>query len=676
MQTDAPKRINKYDVVDLIGRGERGVVYKAVDRALGRPVAIKMVTGGSAEPGDLLKRFYGEAKFTANLRHPNIVIVYDLGEYEGRPYLVMEYLNGQSLASMLARETIPMLEKISYVRQICSGLEYAHSRQPSIIHRDIKPANIVVLEDGSVKLVDFGIARLVHSTQPRTGQLMGSVNYVSPEQINHLELDGRSDIFSTGVVLYQLLTSKLPFEGVGTAQTLKHIVSSPAPPLGQFIQEYPRALDHIVARALAKDRDKRYRSASEFSSDLLEVEEQLKSRLFGEFISRAEQLLREGQLDRAKQELLNVVEIDRQHVRANELMRQVMQAVAKKQGQQRARDLQAQAEQALEQKQFGEALSCLEEAIRLNNSNTELQAFRQQVIRARARMEKLHEVLSRAERAYSAGDFEGTSRAVDEAFELDPEAARAKSLNIQIAHKIAEREQERRVQELLALARQHVSARKFAGALEAVKKAESLNPAARGIPELMALAASGDAEEQRRRAVEKSAAEILAALHRSDPSLACKVAQAAVQQFPNEGALVELKARAHRQLERHAGGAEQVSSARALRERAERERRAFLAERAEVAYSTAKREAIPQASSSNSGRRPASRSKPEITSAAINHAARALAHYIGPISGVLAKKAALRADSLRTLYLLLAEHVERKLERDRFLRDAGFPNSQ
>ena len=536
MEADAPKKISKYDVLDLIGSGGMGVVYKAVDRALGRLVAIKMVTG-AAEPGELLQRFYREAQFTANLRHPNIVIVYDLGDFEGRPYLVMEYLDGQSLESMLATKTITLLQKISYVRQICSGLEYAHSRQPSIIHRDIKPGNIVVLADGSVKIVDFGIARLVHSRHTRAGQIMGSFQYMSPEQINDLDLDGRSDIFSTGVVLYHLLTSKHPFAGSGIAQTLNRIVWSPPPPLSQFIQGYPPALDRIVARALAKEREERYPSASEFSFDLLEVEEHLKSGLFGEYISRAERLLRDGQLDRAKQELINVLQIDREHVRANELIRQVVQSIVKKQG-------------------------CPEEAIRLENAAKEWQAVRDHGIAARARSEKLNEVLSRAERAYSAGDLKGASRAVDEAFELDPDAARAKSLNVQIAHKVAEREQERRMQELLALARRHISERKFADALEAAKKAQSLNPAAPGISDLMALAASGHEQEQRRKAVEKNAAEILAALDGSDPSLACQLAQAAVQQFPNEGALLQLKARAERG--RQAWVAEQVASARAL----------------------------------------------------------------------------------------------------------------
>jgi eukaryotic-like serine/threonine-protein kinase len=536
MKADAPKKIGKYDVVDLIGKGGMGVVYKAADRALGRLVAIKVVTG-AAEHSEL-ERFYREAQFTANLRHPNIVVVHDLGDFEGRPYLVMEYLDGQSLESMLATKKITMLQKISYVRQICSGLEYAHSRQPSIIHRDIKPANIVVLADGSVKIVDFGMARLVHSRHTRAGQLIGTIHYMSPEQIKGADLDARSDIFSTGVVLYQLLTSKLPFAGNGIAQTLKQIVGSPAPPLSQFIQGYSPALDRIVARALAKGRDERYPSASEFSFDLKEVEEHLKGSLFGEHISRGERLLRDGQLDRARQELLNVLQIDREHVRANQLMRQVVQAIAKKQGGQ-------------------------EEAIRLNN-NPGPQDIRNQPTATRARIEKLNEALGRAERAYTAGDLEGASRAVDEAFELDPNAARAKSLNVQIAHKVARHERERRVEELLALARRHISARKFADAFEAVKKAERLNPTASGIQDLMALAASGYEQEQRQRTVKKAAAEILAALDGSDPSLACKLAQAAVQQFPNEGELLQLKTRAEQQLVYKAWVAEQIASTRAL----------------------------------------------------------------------------------------------------------------
>ena len=385
MEPDAPKNINKYEVIGLLGRGGMGAVYKAIDRSLNRLVAIKMVTNrdeeqGEAERGEALARFYREAQFTASLRHPNIVTVYELGEFKGRPYLVMEYLDGQSLSSMLARHPMTTVQKLDYVRQVCLGLHYAHTRQPSIVHRDIKPANVVVLEDEMVKIVDFGIAQSEQSRFTQAGLLMGSYHYMSPEQINDLELDGRTDIFSTGVLLYQLLTLTLPFEGSGITQTLHQIVHNPPPPLGQFLREYPPELDEIVANALAKQPAERYQTAAEFAADLLQVEEGLKLRLFGANVERAENFLRSGELEPARQELAEVLNADREHTRAKELMRQVQQAAARLQRKERARDLRAMAEREVGQNRLEEALGSLEQAIKLDKTNTELQLYREQVV--------------------------------------------------------------------------------------------------------------------------------------------------------------------------------------------------------------------------------------------------------------------------------------------------------
>jgi len=150
-------KIGKYDVVEIIGKGGMGVVYKAMDNLIERLVAIKMMTGAFAENPDLLKRFYREAKSTGMLQHPNIVIIYELGDHEGNPYLVMEYLEGDPLDKIIAaRREVSMVEKLGYIIQCCSGLAFAHQR--GIVHRDIKPANLMVLKDGNCKLVDFGIA--------------------------------------------------------------------------------------------------------------------------------------------------------------------------------------------------------------------------------------------------------------------------------------------------------------------------------------------------------------------------------------------------------------------------------------------------------------------------------------------------------------------------------------
>jgi serine/threonine protein kinase len=425
--TATPKKIDKYDVVDVIGRGGMGVVYKAIDRALDRFVAIKMVTSADEGDGDLLKRFYREAQFTAKLRHQNIVTVYDLGEFSGKPYLVMEYLSGRSLDVMLAGPPISLQQRIHCIWQVCNGLHYAHSRQPSIIHRDIKPANIVVGEEGTAKIIDFGIARLGQSRNTRTGHIMGSYQYMSPEQINGSELDARTDIFSTGVVLYQTLTSRLPFEGSTISETLQNIMGAPPRPLLQFLKGYPARLDEVVTRALAKNREERYQSANEFAFDLLEIEEELKRGLFGSYLERAETLVRTGDYEQAKEELLQILEVDRQHARANELMHKVEQASTKEQRKSRAVHLQENAEEALKLNRLKEAVSYLDQAARLDPANAELRSFRERVAGMQARAERVSEILSRAERALRDEDFAEAQRAVREALRFDPESVRAKS---------------------------------------------------------------------------------------------------------------------------------------------------------------------------------------------------------------------------------------------------------
>jgi serine/threonine protein kinase len=177
-----PKKLGKYDVLDVIGRGGMGVVYKATDPGIGRVVAIKMVTGGFANDPELLKRFYREAQSAGKLQHPNIVTIYDLGDQNGNPYMVMEYLEGESLESIIAsRRPVPLEQKLNTIIQLCSALSYAH--QHNVIHRDIKPANVMVLKDLTVKIVDFGIARIGNENVTRPGQLMGSIPYMSPEQV-------------------------------------------------------------------------------------------------------------------------------------------------------------------------------------------------------------------------------------------------------------------------------------------------------------------------------------------------------------------------------------------------------------------------------------------------------------------------------------------------------------
>lgn len=274
-----PAKIGKYNVEGILGRGGMGVVYKAVDPQIGRNVAIKMITSGG-DPS-LLERFKSEARSTGSLQCPNIVTVYDFGEQDGNPYLVMQFLEGSSLESLIQKGvSLSLSERLRIIIDVCNGLAYAHQR--GVIHRDIKPGNIMVLQDGAndgmAVIVDFGIARIVgHASLTQTDQILGSVHYMSAEQLQAKELDNRIDIYATGVVLFRLLTGALPFDAPDAAATLLKIINEPPPPLSAYLKEYPVELEAIVNRALAKNREARYATAKDLANELMQVQEHLKS---------------------------------------------------------------------------------------------------------------------------------------------------------------------------------------------------------------------------------------------------------------------------------------------------------------------------------------------------------------------------------------------------------------
>jgi serine/threonine protein kinase len=207
MTPELPKRIDRYEIVERLGRGGMGVVYLATDPALGRTVAIKMLTEDNEE---LRERFAREARSAAALKHNNIVTIYDVGEDQGRPFIAMEYLEGENLAEVIRRRAqVPLRQKLDWILELCAGLGYAH--RTHIVHRDIKPANLLITTEGALKILDFGIARVTADATAdgltRMGMLMGSPHYMSPEQAEGQPVDERSDIFAVGLVMYELLSS-------------------------------------------------------------------------------------------------------------------------------------------------------------------------------------------------------------------------------------------------------------------------------------------------------------------------------------------------------------------------------------------------------------------------------------------------------------------------------------
>ena len=260
---------NRYELLEVIGSGGMAVVYKAMCHRLNRLVAVKILKSELAEDAEFRRRFRDESQAVAMLSHPNIVSVYDVsrGEIE---YIVMELIDGITLKQYMQRRgQLNWREALHFITQIMKGLSHAHSR--GIIHRDIKPQNIMVLRDGSVKVADFGIARLESATQnTMTQEAIGSVHYISPEQAKGDRTDARSDIYSAGVVLYEMLTNRLPFEGeTPVSVALQHLSSVPLSPR-EINPEVPEALEKICVKAMTADIDKRYASADEMLADLEE----------------------------------------------------------------------------------------------------------------------------------------------------------------------------------------------------------------------------------------------------------------------------------------------------------------------------------------------------------------------------------------------------------------------
>ncbi len=258
---------NRYEILERIGTGGMAVVYKTRDQRLNRLVAVKVLKPDLAQDEDFRRRFNAESQAVAQLSHPNIVSVYDVSRGGDTEYIVMELIDGITLKQyMEKRGQLNWRESLHFITQIMRGLSHAHSR--GIVHRDIKPQNVMVLRDGSVKVADFGIACLENSAQTLTQEALGSVHYISPEQARGERTDARSDIYSAGVVMYEMLTGRLPFEGDSAVSVaIQHLSSVPLAPR-ELNKEIPAQLELICMKAMTPDLDRRYGSADAMIADL------------------------------------------------------------------------------------------------------------------------------------------------------------------------------------------------------------------------------------------------------------------------------------------------------------------------------------------------------------------------------------------------------------------------
>jgi serine/threonine-protein kinase len=265
-------KAGRYELQEELGRGAMGVVYRAFDPMIGRIVAVKtmrLAEEGTGMPRpELLTRFQTEARAAGQLVHPNIIVIYDAGETEGLYYITMEYVDGRSLQSLIdQKQPFPLPRILRIMGQVCSALEFAHQR--NVVHRDVKPANIVLAADDTVKITDFGTAKILQLGTTQSGTIVGTPSYMSPEQIKGKPIDGRSDVFSLGVILYELVTGEKPFPGESITTVIYKIVNEePIPPRELDSSVHP-GLSAVITKALAKEPDQRYQTCKELMQDLL-----------------------------------------------------------------------------------------------------------------------------------------------------------------------------------------------------------------------------------------------------------------------------------------------------------------------------------------------------------------------------------------------------------------------
>jgi tetratricopeptide (TPR) repeat protein/predicted Ser/Thr protein kinase len=538
------QKIGKYEITGILGRGGMGVVYRAEDKRIGRKVAIKTLTEGFSGQPEMLERFYREAQ-AGILQHPNIVIVYDLGDEDGTPFIVMEFVEGEPLDKLInSGRQISLIDKLSIIEQVCGGLGYAHRR--GVVHRDIKPANVIVQPDGHAKIVDFGIARVqgsgVDGSLTRTGNVIGTIHYIAPERLKGQPFDGRSDIFATGVMLYYLIAGQLPFSGEDMT-VLQKLVNEQHPPLSTWVANYPPELDAIIDRSLAKDPDQRYATAEEFAADLHGLGEELKKGQIVELFADAERLAGEQQFGRAREVLLQLVRIDPQHTGARQLLGVVQQSLARLQRAEQVRQLIAEAEEAILATRFPEAVNSLDNALRLDPDSAELKAKLADAKEKKQRYDEISTLMTQADSLGQRGDWTGAAKVVEKAMHLDQQDSKIRTLYGEYSRQAKIAAQQGQIRELLGKAKQELSSRRFTQAIEILREVGKIDPSQAEMESLLQTAVSAQEQERRRKLLEQIHAEIENSLAAEDFDRATDLVERAVQQLPTESSLIQLKSR-------------------------------------------------------------------------------------------------------------------------------------
>jgi len=445
-------KLGKYEVLAELGRGAMGVVYCARDPIINRLVAVKTITTGVAADPALLQRFYREAQSAGGLQHPNIVTIYDMGEQNDIPYIAMELIEGESLENMIARRPVlPIALKLIYILQACRAFDYAHKR--GIVHRDIKPANIMVTKNGAVKVVDFGIARVVETSKTQTGMLIGTFAYMSPEQYHGEHADERSDIWSFGVLMYELFCGQRPFVGNMPASLMRSICDQDLAPLSSCLPECPPELEAIIARVLQKSPDNRFQSMEELLMELEALFKRLQAGSVAELVDQCRGCVERNCLPEARELLSQALQIETGNQQVRGMLEKINAELKRTQVRPKAQQLVEKGQAFLQEGKILDAKVAAESALQLDSGFEPARDLQRMVDEEMGRAELVASWLDSAKLHLAQGQPEEAETLLARILRAEPDHKQAIVFHQQALKDKLERQKRLRLLERLAHAR-------------------------------------------------------------------------------------------------------------------------------------------------------------------------------------------------------------------------------
>ena len=533
------EKLGKYLILGELGRGAGGVVYRARDPILNRLVALKTITTGLTEFPDLLQRFYQEAQSAGGLQHSNIVTIFDLGDENGIPYIAMELLEGESLDQLIGRRTpLPVPLKLNYALQACRAFDYAHKR--GIIHRDIKPDNLMLTKDGTVKVVDFGIARVLETSKTQTGMLLGTFAYMSPEQYHGEHADARSDIWSLGVLLYELLAYRRPFLGQTPASLMHSICQQEPPSLCEASPDCPATLEKVIQKVLRKTADERYQSMEELMLDLDPICKSLQSESVGALVVQARELSEHGDYTQSRELLRQALQIDGSNTQARNLLDKVNAELKRILMRPKLQRQVEKGQALLAEGKTQEARAEAESVLQVDSSFEPGQELFKKVQEEIKRARQIMEWLEAAQQRLAGGILEEAEDLLAKVMEAEPANPEAIALQSQVSAEKAERQKRVRLFEKVQQARGLWTQQNYAECIQLLTELKTEFPQEDEIAGLLDAAREDQAIQLRSQGLADARSKL--ANRRYDESKA--LLTELLKQFPEDDEILKLRTKA------------------------------------------------------------------------------------------------------------------------------------